>query len=240
MLQLQSYCLRRCSPEFLYHLLLLLQIQQNCPNVPTTFSFATRPVIAATAIFQLPHPSGVKIHAIRLPILANDTLSLSSFHCCILPVRRSSAFQMLRLSIRSSARTRQRWLIDVIIVPAFLMKDQPRSHILLNTFPDCRHSDMPASSITNGAGSPANILVFFRMIPEQMIAAIPTKYALGATHEAPSKICTCDQGDDRKFRSTWDKCCCHDCHLTVTVILDGTGSHNSRNTTSGTDQHRDE
>ena len=41
--------------------------------------------------------------------------------------------------------------------------------------------------MTNGAGSPANILVFFKMIPEQMIAAIPAKYALGATHEAPSK-----------------------------------------------------
>ena len=39
--------------------------------------------------------------------------------------------------------------------------------------------------MTKGAGSPANILVFFRIIPEQMIAAIPTKYALGATQEAP-------------------------------------------------------
>ncbi len=40
--------------------------------------------------------------------------------------------------------------------------------------------------MTNGAGSPANILVFFKMIPEQMTAAIPVKYALGATHDAPS------------------------------------------------------
>lgn len=44
------------------------------------------------------------------------------------------------------------------------------------------------SSITNGAGSPANIFVFFRMIPEQMIAAIPRKYADGATQDAPPKI----------------------------------------------------
>lgn len=43
---------------------------KSCPNVPTTFSFATSPVIAATVIFQFPHPSGAKIHAIRLPILA--------------------------------------------------------------------------------------------------------------------------------------------------------------------------
>ena len=31
------------------------------------------------------------------------------------------------------------------------------------------------SSITKGAGSPANIDVFFKMIPETMIAAMPTK-----------------------------------------------------------------
>lgn len=37
------------------------------PKVPTTFSFATRPVTAATADFQSPHPKGLKIHAIPLP-----------------------------------------------------------------------------------------------------------------------------------------------------------------------------
>ena len=39
--------------------------------------------------------------------------------------------------------------------------------------------------MTKGAGSPANILVFFSIIPDTTIAAIPTKYALGATHHAP-------------------------------------------------------
>ncbi len=38
--------------------------------------------------------------------------------------------------------------------------------------------------MTKGAGSPANILVF-RMMPEVTMAAMPTKYALGATHHAP-------------------------------------------------------
>ena len=37
------------------------------------------------------------------------------------------------------------------------------------------------SSITNGAGSPANIFVFFSIIPEMIIAAIPMKYADVAT-----------------------------------------------------------
>jgi len=48
------------------------------------------------------------------------------------------------------------------------------------------------SSITNGAGSPANLFVFFSMMPEMMIAAIPTKYALVATHALPPKNLTGD------------------------------------------------
>ena len=51
------------------------------------------------------------------------------------------------------------------------------------------------------------------------------------------KECTCDHCNDRELRTTRNKCCSHDCHFTVTVVLDCTGSHNSRNTTSGTDQH---
>ena len=39
--------------------------------------------------------------------------------------------------------------------------------------------------MTNGAGSPANILVFFKIMPETITASIPRKYALGATHPAP-------------------------------------------------------
>ena len=39
--------------------------------------------------------------------------------------------------------------------------------------------------MTKGAGSPANIFVFLSMIPETTIAAIPMKYAEGATHQAP-------------------------------------------------------
>ena len=39
--------------------------------------------------------------------------------------------------------------------------------------------------MTNGAGSPANNFVFFSIIPEITIAVIPTKYAEGATHQAP-------------------------------------------------------
>ena len=95
------------------------------------------------------------------------------------------------------------------------------------------------SSITKGAGSPAKSFVFFKMIPEQMIAAIPTKYALGATQEAPLNRCACNQCDDRQFCAAGDKGGGHDRHLTVSVVLDRTGSHDTRDSTTGTDQHRD-
>ena len=61
-----------------------------------------------------------------------------------------------------------------IIVPAFLINDHPRSHILLRIF-ETVGMWYAGNSITNGAGSPANIFVFFNIIPEQIIAAIPTK-----------------------------------------------------------------
>ena len=64
------------------------------------------------------------------------------------------------------------------------MKDQPRSHMERSTFPTVGQR-YAGSSMTKGAGSPANILVFFSMMPETIMAAIPTKYALGATHHAP-------------------------------------------------------
>ena len=38
------------------------------PKVPTTYSYDNRPVIAATAFLQVPHPRGIKIHARPLPI----------------------------------------------------------------------------------------------------------------------------------------------------------------------------
>ena len=67
------------------------------------------------------------------------------------------------------------------------MNDQPRSHIERSTLPTVGIW-YAGSSITKGAGSPANILVFLSMIPEMMIAAIPMKYAPTATNAEPPKI----------------------------------------------------
>ena len=61
-----------------------------------------------------------------------------------------------------------------MIVPAFLMKDQPRSHMLRRTLPRVGQW-YAGSSMTNGAGSPENILVFFNIMPEMTIAAMPMK-----------------------------------------------------------------
>ena len=74
-----------------------------------------------------------------------------------------------------------------MIVPAFLMNDQPRSHIERRTFKSVGKW-YAGSSITNGAGSPANILVFLSIIPDTIIAAIPTKYAEVAIIAEPPKI----------------------------------------------------
>ena len=61
-----------------------------------------------------------------------------------------------------------------MMVPAFLMKLEPRSHVLLSTLPAVGQR-YAGSSITKGAGSPANLLVFLSMIPEITIAAMPMK-----------------------------------------------------------------
>ena len=61
-----------------------------------------------------------------------------------------------------------------IIVPAFLMKDQPRSHMDRMTLTKVGQW-YAGSSMTKGATSPRKGLVFLRMIPETMIAAMPMK-----------------------------------------------------------------
>ena len=51
--------------------------------------------------------------------------------------------------------------------------------------------------------------------------------------------CTGNQTDDRKFCRTWDKGGCHNGHLAVAVIFNGTACLNSRNAAAQTDQHWD-
>ena len=122
---------------------------------------ATRPVTAATADFQSAQPSGVKIQAIALPIAARMELSMSTmpnWPSCI-----------PKEEVNQTAMVDRR-----MIEPAFFTKEEPRSYM------DFRMSIglgrwYAGSSITNGAGSPANHFVFFSTIPEKMMAAMPRK-----------------------------------------------------------------
>ena len=97
----------------------------NIPRAPTTFSLAIRPVAAATAIFQSPHPSGAKRGARTPPMPAR----ILQFSC-------SASNMPKEPSVHPKRMRNQRTIVDNrIIVPAFLMKDHPRSHMLRRTLP---------------------------------------------------------------------------------------------------------
>ena len=51
---------------------------------------------------------------------------------------------------------------------------------------------------------------------------------------------TCDQADNGHLSAAGDEAGGHDGHAAVTLVLDGTGSHNTGHAAAGTDQHGDE
>ncbi len=134
---------------------------KRMPKVPTTFSFAISPVSDATADFQLPQPRGAKTHATALPIAARMLSSIST-----IPNEPST---LPKLEVNQTTTVANR-----IIVPAFLINDHARSHILRSTLPKVGQW-YAGLSMTNGATSPENIFVFFKMMPEQIMAVMPTK-----------------------------------------------------------------
>lgn len=73
-----------------------------------------------------------------------------------------------------------------MIVPAFLMNDQPLSQVERSALLSVGIW-YAGSSMTNGAGSPENIAVFLSMMPDTIIESIPTKYADAAISHEPSK-----------------------------------------------------
>ena len=94
------------------------------PRVPTMFSLATRPVMEATAACQLPQPRGLKIHASTPPMAARMEQPISS----------SESIRKLP-STKPKKLVNQTKMVDSrMMVPAFLMKLQPRSHMLRSTF----------------------------------------------------------------------------------------------------------
>ena len=51
---------------------------------------------------------------------------------------------------------------------------------------------------------------------------------------------TTHKSDNRKFCTTRNKCCCHDSKTSVIILLDGLGSHDSRDTASRRNKERNE
>ena len=93
--------------------------------VPTMFSFATKPVTEATTACQFPQPSGAKIQAMQLPILAR----IEESSCSSESIPNPSSVQP------KNERNQTTIVESKMIVPAFLMNDQPRSHIERRTLP---------------------------------------------------------------------------------------------------------
>ncbi len=92
------------------------------PKVDTTFSLAIRPVTVATVDCQSPKPSGAKIKATALPTTASRLELLSS----TMPKAPSAKPKPCRNhNTMEEAR---------MMVPARLMKLQPRSHVACSTF----------------------------------------------------------------------------------------------------------
>ena len=98
---------------------------KRIPKVPTTFSFAISPVMAATVIFQSPHPRGTNKGA-RIPPREAKIL-LSSISSSSIPKEPSVQPKLMR--------NHSTMVDNRMMVPAFLMKDQPLSHILRSTLP---------------------------------------------------------------------------------------------------------
>ena len=93
--------------------------KSRTPNTPTTSSLATSPIIVAIVAVASPNPRGAKIQQIALPIIPRILLL--------------SSISVLNPNEPSTIPKEEpaQMIIDArrIIVPALLMKDQPRSHI---------------------------------------------------------------------------------------------------------------
>ena len=77
----QSCCLQ-VFPRFLFRLLQLLQIRITVPNVPTTFSFATRSCDSCNCHLPVTPSKWCEDPCDQVSDLSKNTLSLGCFHSC--------------------------------------------------------------------------------------------------------------------------------------------------------------
>src|SRR5699024_3509730 len=65
------------------------------------------------------------------------------------------------------------------------------------------------------------------------------KVSAGGNPGSSAKESACNQGNDGKLRAAGDKGGGHNGHFPVSVVLNGTGSHNAGNAAAGSNQHGD-
>ena len=82
--------------------------------------------------------------------------------------------------------------------------------------------------MTKGAGSPANMRVFFSRMPLMTMAATPMKYAEVATQPALWNSAPAIRPMMGILAAAGNEGGGHDGHFAVTVVLDGTGGHDAR------------
>ncbi len=126
-----------------------------------------------------------------------------------------------------------------MMVPAFLMKDQPRSHMERRTLPRVGQW-YAGSSITKGAGSPAEHLGLLQHDAGDDDGSHADEVSGGGNPGAAAEQSAGDHADEGHLGAAGDKGGGHDGHAAVTLVLDGTGSHDAGHAAAGADQHGDE
>ena len=149
----------------------ILPSPDRTPMVDTIPSFATKPDREDATACHVPNPSGLKMNAIAPPITASSESSASTR-----PKFPPAKPKLPRNHITAQQRNR--------MVPAFFRNAHTLSHTLRST-PFGDGAWYAGSSITNGAGSPSNIFVFFKIMQYTITSPMPRKYIAGATHHAP-------------------------------------------------------
>ena len=195
--------------------------------MPTTFSFAIRPVMAATALCQLPQPRGAKIQAIALPITARMRVVQDPPPC-----------RSCRSPHRSSGGTRARIADSRMTVPAFLIKDQARSHMRAEHIAD-RRPVIGRKLHDKRSGIPCKHLGLFQHNAGNDNGGNTDKIGAGRHPPGSAEQRAGNQGNDRQLCAAGNKGGGHNRHAAVALVFNGTGGHNAGNAAAGADQHRD-
>ena len=117
-------------------------------------------------------------------------------------------------------------------VPARLMKDQPRSQVARSTLPAGGH--VVGGQLHNeGSGITGEQLRLFQDDAGDDDGCHADEVSRGGDPAAAAEQSTCDQADDGHLGAAGDEAGGHDGHTAVTLVLDGTGSHNAGHAAAG-------